>query len=494
MNLLLWQRARSATGRDLTFFSVGVTFRAGPPLLILGGGIYTALVSPALLPLTWLYFAFGLTAVSLARIGEKAAEAQSTGDILPPRRMAQVIAAVGGTVILLAALTLAYTPQALHRALRIFDPLWVLLRPLLLAALMLLVRVLEPFLTWLEEIVTRLMRASLGDQGAAPAAQGAGQRPDPLSNIPSWPIDLIRNAIVVFVIVVVVIGVLGFLLLYLERVRKAVGIDEGEEEDTEQATYGGGILRRGLDGLRRAARLAGRFGMSRELLAAISVENIYANLCRIAWQRGHARLPSQPPDAYLPILLRAFPDADERLRRITNAYMRVHYGDHPVTRSSWPRCVRTIVRCARQSRRTGHRIARISRSIRISRSGGRSGQVILCPGEYFRCNCSGAGRVRRARAARAADRGLARYIRDGRALRDVSRVRVDRGRVGGDALAGSTLPPLAGWLFVVGTVLFSFSLYALALTGQRWLGAITPLGGVAFIAGWLCLAVAALRS
>ncbi len=55
------------------------------------------------------------------------------------------------------------------------------------------------------------------------------------------------------------------------------------------------------------------------------------------------------------------------------------------------------------------------------------------------------------------------------------------------------LPIVAGWLFIAGTVLFSFSLYALSLSGLRWLGAITPLGGVAFIAGWLCLAAAALR-
>ena len=52
----------------------------------------------------------------------------------------------------------------------------------------------------------------------------------------------------------------------------------------------------------------------------------------------------------------------------------------------------------------------------------------------------------------------------------------------------------AGWLFVAGTVLFSGSLYLLALTGQRWLGAITPLGGLAFILGWAALAWAALRS
>jgi uncharacterized membrane protein YgdD (TMEM256/DUF423 family) len=55
------------------------------------------------------------------------------------------------------------------------------------------------------------------------------------------------------------------------------------------------------------------------------------------------------------------------------------------------------------------------------------------------------------------------------------------------------LPLWAGWLFAVGSLLFSGSLYALSLTGTRWWGAVTPLGGVALLAGWLCLALAALR-
>jgi uncharacterized membrane protein YgdD (TMEM256/DUF423 family) len=50
----------------------------------------------------------------------------------------------------------------------------------------------------------------------------------------------------------------------------------------------------------------------------------------------------------------------------------------------------------------------------------------------------------------------------------------------------------AAWLFTAGIVLFSGSLYALALTDIRVLGAVTPLGGVAFLAGWTCLIVAAL--
>jgi uncharacterized membrane protein YgdD (TMEM256/DUF423 family) len=50
----------------------------------------------------------------------------------------------------------------------------------------------------------------------------------------------------------------------------------------------------------------------------------------------------------------------------------------------------------------------------------------------------------------------------------------------------------AGWLFTIGIVFFSGSLYLLALTGITVLGAVTPIGGVAFLLGWACLALAAI--
>lgn len=52
----------------------------------------------------------------------------------------------------------------------------------------------------------------------------------------------------------------------------------------------------------------------------------------------------------------------------------------------------------------------------------------------------------------------------------------------------------SGWLMIAGVLIFSGSLYILSTTGIRWLGAITPIGGTAFIAGWILLAVAVIKN
>ena len=58
----------------------------------------------------------------------------------------------------------------------------------------------------------------------------------------------------------------------------------------------------------------------------------------------------------------------------------------------------------------------------------------------------------------------------------------------------SVLLRISGWLFFIGLLIFCGSLYALSFSGVRWLGAITPLGGLCFIAGWAVLATAAWKS
>jgi uncharacterized membrane protein YgdD (TMEM256/DUF423 family) len=62
------------------------------------------------------------------------------------------------------------------------------------------------------------------------------------------------------------------------------------------------------------------------------------------------------------------------------------------------------------------------------------------------------------------------------------------------ASRGAPAATAGGWLMLAGIVVFSGSLYALSLTGQRWLGAITPFGGVCFLAAWACVAWGAWKS
>lgn len=331
LNVLLWQRASSATSRDLHFFGVGVTFRSGLLLLLLGGALLSGMRGLDAMGLLWLYLAAGLAAVAISRVSEKASEAQSVGRLLPPGRLLQIGLAVLVATATTALFSLAYTRAGIMAFFRLFDPLWQLAKPLLLALVVLLGRVVDPVLLWFEAWLTALLARARNDGPELnPGVSGSGSGPDPFENLPRWPFDLARDAILVLMIVLAVVGVIVFLLLYLERVRKSGQRLENEDEGLERATFGGGILQRAADSLRGAGALIRRFGVGRELLAAISVQNIYANVCRIARQRGHPRRISQPPDAYLPVLAEAFPGQDERLRRITFAYMRVHYGEHPV--------------------------------------------------------------------------------------------------------------------------------------------------------------------
>jgi Domain of unknown function (DUF4129) len=340
-NLFLWQRATSATSRDISFFSVGVSFRLGLLLLVIGGSIAGAIfwapgrpVGANLLPLLWLYFGFGLAAVAMARVEEKASEAQSAGRSLPLRRIVQLLLAIGVTLALAGLLSRIYTAQNLGRLLALFVPLWRLVRPVAVAVASFLLKVLSPLFEWLVAWLRAIFEMGWTElqpvQVAMPPAEEV--RPGILERLPSSLTAALGHILLVLGILVAAGLIIGFFLLYLDRVRRrSQARVEEEEEGAEPVTMGAGMLERGAQTLRDLAGLVRRFGVSRQLLAAVSVQNIYANLCRLARQRGYPRPPAQPPDVYLPALSQAFAGHDEALERITAAYMRVHYGDRAVS-------------------------------------------------------------------------------------------------------------------------------------------------------------------
>jgi hypothetical protein len=348
-NLLLWQRATNATSRQLDFFSVGVSFRLGILLFLLGGGLLNHVTDYEVTSLFWLYLALGLTAVALARIQEKATGGGSVGKSLPPRRLIQLLLTIALTVGAIAGLALLYTPDRIKAVVAGLAPVWRVLGVLTQPLAEVVVWVTQIVLTAMEWLLRRLMTGvdltiieSIRERISA--LLSIARRPGGGGlELPPWFLTGLRYGGVLLGILIM----LGVVLISLDKIRSRRDRDEAEEEGEEEITLGGSTLGRGMAWLREKAGLVRRFGFGRQLLAAISVQNMYANLCRLAGQRGYPRHPAQPPDDYLRVLTEAFGGHNDALARITAAYMRVHYGDQPVSRTELARLRSDYVRVRR---------------------------------------------------------------------------------------------------------------------------------------------------
>jgi len=335
--LFLWLRASVTSGRLLTFFSVSGSFRWGGLLLLAGGGtlaVRSPVQAPAATLAAVLFVMLSLLALSLARSDEKAeGAANSTGAALPWDRLGQLLLAVTATVGLGLALAGFFSPQRVRAMLAFFNPLWGLLGELLSLVLLALSWVVEQLVHWLFALLRLLFvdaeLPEIPDNPVAPfvmpeLAERAGLEGAPGSESLLF---LLRAGFTV-VVLALFVGVI-YVLLVRRRVRPQA--EDGEDAQAEGLGAGGDALRRGWQRLRNLADLVRRYGLGRDLLDAISVENLYANLSRLARERGQPRLASQPPDDYLPLLALAFPGQQDGLARITEAYMRVYYGEQRIS-------------------------------------------------------------------------------------------------------------------------------------------------------------------
>lgn len=327
LNLFLWFRVATATNRSLTFLSVGMSFRLGLLFALVGNALFILVaqqpVEQALLYL-WLFFGFGLLSVAVARLDEKAFLAtQSSGSSLPWGRFAQIVTMTAVSIFVAIGSSLLYTPAAVRTVLGWFSPLWRFLAAILLYLFSALFMLIGPFLDRLVEAV-RAMLANLEPTEGASAEFG------PLEQAGA-PIDfgeIVQNVTFVrYCLISAILLVALFLIwVFFARTRK-----EREEEETEQTDgIGLAVGENPWNRLRDLAALFRRYGLRPGLLAAISVENLYANVSRLAGRRGYPRGAAEPPDEYVTTLMRAFPGHEEQLQRLTAAYMRVHYGDQAI--------------------------------------------------------------------------------------------------------------------------------------------------------------------
>lgn len=329
LNGLIWWRVAAGTDRDLSFFAVGVNFRLGLLLSVIGNALLVSSgrTTPGdAFTFFALFMMAGLTAVSVARIDEKALLTEhSRGAVLPWIQVVQITGAALVTLLLGGLLALLYRPATLLRVLGWFAPVWRLLEVLVTAFLYAVVWMLAPvmnaairFFQWLAEKIDPIEPPQ--------QEQAFGEiiivRPTDITGL------LERHDNVRYVLVaLMILAAFALIWLFFVRSRRRMLVDEEEAWVAEQVTFGGGILGRGVDRLRDLLDLVRRYGLGTQLLAAISIHNIYANTTRMARMRGFPRPTAQPPDLYLPTLRAAFPGCEAELARITEAYMRVEYGD-----------------------------------------------------------------------------------------------------------------------------------------------------------------------
>jgi hypothetical protein len=323
---LLWWRVAGYTDRSLTFTGVGLSFRLGMLLVIAGSALlssWSGESSSAILYLL-IFFAFGLIAVALARIDQKAiGAANSSGALLPWDRFAQLWLVTLSILAAALAIATVYTPAVLRSVLSWFGPAGLLLQWLLAQIAFMIFWLLTPLLEWLAARIQAMMAEAppveLPENVPPPEPVGLGEVVQQFT--------LLRYCIGAAILFVALALILFFFVRMAQRERS------GDQEETD-LTEGGlrpGGFRLGLDRLKNWFALLGRYGGGSQLLAAISVENIYANLARLARRKGYPRHPAQGPDRYLPVLNQAFPGYEAELAAITTAYLHVRYAERPIT-------------------------------------------------------------------------------------------------------------------------------------------------------------------
>jgi len=330
--LFLWWRGISIGQRNLTFQGVAFSFRLGVLLLVFSAALLSTSVAYDSTTFIVLFFFFSLLAVALARVEEVN---QAKGGVGAPFNLAWLAILLGSIAVVLVAAWLisrVYSIEGFSQALRwlwpVFDPLLRVVE----YVIFLLLRLLSPLLLWLARIFQGVF-----DVLARNIEGLESFRPSPPKDFPSTePTRLPRllvDALRYICLGVTAAGVLVILALALRRrLDKQRRGEEIRESLWSSEVFAEGVLgslRSGWDRLKDLAGLVGRFGPGLRLYAAVSIRKIYANMARLAATLGFPRQPAQTPYEYLPALGLAFPDCQAEATAITEAYVKVHYGEVP---------------------------------------------------------------------------------------------------------------------------------------------------------------------
>lgn len=341
---LAWWRGLRLAGREFTVSSAGLRLRLGG-LVLIPLLIWWSLgrLPWSLVPLIGLFFLAALTAVSLSRAEEIEKSRSGRSVSLNPRWLLSVTVAAGlvlGTAVLL---TLIVSGQTALLLVGWLAPLWLALYSggaVILNTILILISPLLFVLSWLAQQIALFLVWLMNRFGGI--VELPTLRVDPAAVTPEAARELITNPAAAggskLIAILLMIAVALAVSLALGRVYRQAKLaaQEGEPAaaSAAQAAPQGNFR----------ARLQQRWERLRGWRTAASVRRIYQNMCQAAAASGYARQAAQTPFEYQTTLNRAWPDNQADARLITEAYVKIRYGELPETendlellRQAWSR-------------------------------------------------------------------------------------------------------------------------------------------------------------
>jgi len=336
LTFFIWWRGVSIGSSHLDFRQFAARFRWQLLLLAAGVTLLATIAHETNTTVVWLFFAAAGFTFALKRMEDVGEVAGRTGRRFDLRWLF-VLAGISGVLLLLGALLeLVFTDRHIAALGRALSPLLWLLGQATKWVIWGLLRLFSPLLTWVIHTLAPggviLPTPTPQSPHNVPAGNPVGGYP-----APAW-LHVLLRAGGYALLAALFLGVAFFIVLALyKQWQESRVIEETHTALAEEKALigdAGTVLAAGREKLRRLWERLRHLRGGAELLAAISIRNIYANVTRLAAQQGYPRRPAETPYEYLAKLRQAFPGRADALRRITEAYVQVEYGHVPTGRGT----------------------------------------------------------------------------------------------------------------------------------------------------------------
>lgn len=319
MGIYAWWRGLSLAQASFDFDGVGFRFRLGVLMVALQALINTWVGRIDMGGLLTAFFFFGLLAVALARQEDLG---RSEANVALPLK-GPWLAILSGSVLLVlglaALLALVLTPQGIRAILDLFRPLEPLVVLVLYAILIAVSFIVELLYNILASILQRIINPNAPAQPFILLPRPPPtvlQQPDQLNALAAF-FDPLR----IVCAVVLVGGILLAMALSLNNIQKRTRRRGNETRENVPVAIDLNPLRRLRDWLRKPE-------LSADDSDVASIKRIYANLVKLSARRGFPRRDAETPYEFMRDLRETLPGTLDEERAITDAYVRVHYGEH----------------------------------------------------------------------------------------------------------------------------------------------------------------------